>query len=148
MRTFCGITTDGMLEYLAAIYRMSQLNERVATGALAEEMCVSPAAASSMLKRLDDSGLITRSSQDGILLTEQGRLAALQRLRRRRLIEVFLVQVMGYTWDQVDDEARRLENSISQSFEERIVALCNEPTREGRSGFHNSIADSISNEPS
>lgn len=129
MQTFCGLTTDGMLEYLAAIYKLAQANDRVTTSALADTMCVSPPAASSMLKRLQDSSFVERSAPDGITLTEQGRLAALQLIRRHRLLEVFLVEVMGFTWDQVDVEAHRLEHSVSAAFEDRMDRLCNYPTR-------------------
>lgn len=128
MQTFCGITTDGMLEYLAAIYKLGSNRERVTTSALSEQMNVSAAAASSMLKRLDESEFIIRSNAEGITLTEQGRLAALQMIRRHRLLEVFLIHVMGYTWDQVDGEAHRLEHAISASFEDRMDELCNYPT--------------------
>jgi DtxR family Mn-dependent transcriptional regulator len=132
MQTFCGITTDGMLDYLAAIFKLGEAQSRngdkVTTSALAELMHVSPAAASSMLKRLEESNFVERSSVDGITLTEQGRLAALQLVRRHRLLEVFLVQVMGFTWDQVDVEAHRLEHAISSAFEERIDRLCGCPT--------------------
>jgi DtxR family transcriptional regulator, Mn-dependent transcriptional regulator len=132
MQTFCGITTDGMLDYLAAIYKLGETQgrsgDKVTTSALAEMMHVSPAAASSMLKRLEESNFAERSNVDGITLTEQGRLAALQLIRRHRLLEVFLVQVMGFTWDQVDLEAHRLEHSISSTFEDRIDALCAYPT--------------------
>jgi len=129
MRTFCGLTTDGMLDYLAAIFHLAQNADKVTTGALADRMLVSAAAASSMLKRLQDSGFVERSNADGITLTEQGRLAALQLIRRHRLLEVFLVEIMGYTWDQVDVEAHRLEHAISPNFEERIEQLCGHPQR-------------------
>ena len=128
MRTFCGLTTDGMLDYLAAIYRLSQSDDKVTTGALADTMCVTAAATSSMLKRLQDSGFVDRSSADGITLTEQGRIAALQLVRRHRLLEVFLIQTMGFTWDQVDLEAHRLEHAISPAFEQRMDELCGFPT--------------------
>lgn len=128
MQTFCGLTTDGMLEYLAAIYKLADKQERVTTSALAEMMCVSPPAASSMLKRLQDSGFVERSNSDGVTLTEQGMLAALQLIRRHRLLEVFLIQVMGFTWDQVEVEAHRLEHSISAAFEDRMDRLCGYPT--------------------
>jgi DtxR family Mn-dependent transcriptional regulator len=128
MRTFCGLTTDGMLDYLGAIYRLSQKDAKVTTSSLADTMCVTAAATSSMLKRLEDSSFVDRSNTDGITLTEQGVLAALQLVRRHRLLEVFLVKVMGYTWDQVDAEAHRLEHSISPAFEERMDQLCNYPS--------------------
>jgi DtxR family Mn-dependent transcriptional regulator len=128
MQTFCGLTTDGMLDYLAAIYELGEVHDRVTTSVLSEHMNVSPAATSSMLKRLEESSFVDRSAADGIRLTEQGRLAALQLLRRHRLLEVFLVQVMEYTWDQVEVEAHRLEHAISLSFEERMDILCGYPT--------------------
>ena len=131
MQTFCGITTDGMLDYLAAIYRLGHGEngpERVTTSALAERMHVSAAAARSMLKRLEESAFVERSNVDGIVLAEQGRLAALQLIRRHRLLEVFLVQVMGYTWDQVDVEAHRMEHAISAAFEEKMDCRCGYPT--------------------
>lgn len=129
MQTFCGLTTDGMLDYLAAIYKLDCEQERVTTGGLAVYMHVSAAAASSMLKRLEEGNFVQRSNADGILLTEQGRLAALQLIRRHRLLEVFLVKVMGYSWDQVNLEAQALQHSISALFEDRIDALCGYPTR-------------------
>lgn len=132
MQTFCGITTDGMLDYLATIYKLGGQRERasdkVTTSALAEKMHVSPAAVSSMLKRLEESGFVGRSTVDGIMLTEQGELAALQLIRRHRLLEVFLVRVMGYTWDQVDAEAHRMQHAISAAFEDRMDRLCGYPT--------------------
>lgn len=81
-----------------------------------------------MLKRLQDTGFAERSNSDGITLTEQGVLAALQLVRRHRLLEVFLIEVMGFTWDQVAAEAHRLEHSISSAFEDRMDRLCNYPT--------------------
>lgn len=128
MQTFCGITTDGMLDYLAAIQKLSSQSDKVTTSALAERMHVSPAATSSMLKRLEETNFIDRSTSDGITLTEQGRLAAMQLIRRHRLLEVYLIEVMGYTWDQVDVEAHGLQHAISSYFEERMDELCNYPT--------------------
>ncbi|MBV7329061.1 metal-dependent transcriptional regulator [Chloroflexi bacterium TSY] len=136
MQTFCGITTDGMLDYLAAIYRLGQSTYsekpeqqiRVTTSVLAEYMHVSSAAASSMLKRLEESHFVTRSTAGGIMLTKQGRLAALQLIRRHRLLEVFLMKVMGFTWDQVDVESHRLEHAISMAFEDKMDQLCGYPT--------------------
>lgn len=128
MQTFCGLITDGMLDYLAAIYRLSLEHSKVTTSTLAESLYVSPAAVSSMLKRLEETGHIERSTAEGIVLTEQGRLASLQSVRRHRLLEVFLVEVMGFTWDQVHSEAARLEHAISGAFETRMFELCGRPT--------------------
>lgn len=132
METFCGITTDGMLDYLTAIYKLKNNLEtgptKVTTTMLAERMHVSPAAASSMSKRLEDFGFVERSQPDGIMLSEQGRLAAMQMVRRHRLLEVFLLQVMEFTWDQVDVEAHRMEHAVSSAFEDRMDRLCGYPT--------------------
>ncbi|MXX25635.1 MAG: metal-dependent transcriptional regulator [Caldilineaceae bacterium SB0668_bin_21] len=128
MRTFCNIITDGMLDYLVAIYELGETNDRISTSVLAQKMEVTPAAASSMTKRLTETGHVVRTAQAGIQLTDQGRLAALQLLRRHRLLEVFLIEVMGFTWDQVKAEAMRLEHAISPEFEKRMEILCNFPT--------------------
>ena len=128
MRTFCNIITDGMLDYLVAIYELSETTDRISTSVLAQKMEVSPAAASSMTKRLTETGHVVRSVRTGVQLTDQGRLAALQLLRRHRLLEVFLIEVMGFTWDQVKAEAMRLEHAISAEFEKRMEILCNFPT--------------------
>lgn len=132
MQTFCGITTDGMSDYLATIYRISQDDSgtpnKVTTSSLAEKMHVSTAAASSMLKRLEESGFVRRSGQDGVTLEKQGHLAAMQLIRRHRMLEVFLMQVMNFTWDQVDVEAHRLEHAISTEFVDRMDQICGYPT--------------------
>ena len=128
MRTYCNIITDGMLDYLVAIYELGETNDRISTSVLAQKMEVTPAAASSMTKRLTETGHVVRTAQAGIQLTDQGRLAALQLLRRHRLLEVFLIEVMGFTWDQVKAEAMRLEHAISPEFEKRMEILCNFPT--------------------
>ncbi len=117
-----------MLDYLANIYKLDEQEHKVTTGALADRMHVSAAASSSMLKRLEEAALIERSGADGVTLTEQGRLAALQLVRRHRLLEVFLMEIMGFSWDQVDVEAHRLEHSVSAAFEERMDTLCGYPT--------------------
>ena len=128
MRTFCNIITDGMLDYLVAIYELSETHDRISTSVLAQKMEVSSAAASSMTKRLTETGHVVRAARTGIQLTDQGRIAALQLLRRHRLLEVFLIEVMGFTWDQVKSEAMRLEHAISAEFEKRMEVLCNYPT--------------------
>lgn len=117
-----------MQDYLGAIYQLSRCQQKVTTSGLAEIMAVSAPAASSMLKRLEDAGFIDRSSSGGVKLTEQGRLSAMQLIRRHRLLEVFLVEIMDYTWDQVTAEAHRLEHAISPDFEDRIDKLCGYPT--------------------
>lgn len=132
MQTVYESTTDGMLDYLAAIYRLSGAADgalhKITTTRVAEKMNVSSAAASSMLKRLETLGFVQRSGVDGVKLEPQGRLVALQLIRRHRLLEVFLMQVMKFGWDQVDAESHRLEHAISPGFVDRIDELCGYPT--------------------
>lgn len=132
MQTVYESTTDGMLDYLATIYRLSGAADgalnKITTTRVAEKMQVSAAAVSSMLKRLEALGFVQRSGVDGVKLEPQGRLAALQLIRRHRLLEVFLMQIMKFSWDQVDVESHRLEHAISMGFVERMDALCGYPT--------------------
>lgn len=125
-------TTDGMLDYLATIYRLSGGSDgaanKITTTRVAEKMQVSAAAVSSMLKRLETLGFVQRSGVDGVKLEPQGRLAALQLIRRHRLLEVFLMQIMKFSWDQVDAESHRLEHAISMGFVDRMDELCGFPT--------------------
>lgn len=83
---------------------------------------------SSMLKRLEESGFVECFKCRRYCACRTGPPAVPQLIRRHRLLEVFLVQVMGYTWNQVDAEAHRMEHAISAAFEEKIDHLCGYPT--------------------
>ena len=81
-----------------------------------------------MVRRLADQGLLTHEPYRGVRLTAQGRRGALRTLRRHRVIEAYLVQALGYGWDQVHDEAERLEHSASDDLIDRMARAIGEPT--------------------
>ena len=123
--------TDTVEDYLKVIYNLSAGNKRVNTGSIAAELGVSPASVTDMLQRLagDDPPLLDYQKHQGAALTEQGNRAALEIIRHHRLLELFLHEVLGYSWDQVHAEADRLEHFISEEFEERVAAVLGDPQR-------------------
>ena len=89
---------------------------------------MSAPAVSKMMRRLSELRLITHTPYQGVTLTRAGEKLALEIIRHHRLIELYLVQAMGYSWDAVHEEAERLEHHISEEFEERMDALLGHPT--------------------
>ena len=83
-----------------------------------------------MLRKLQSAGLLQYTPYYGATLTPRGRAIALKILRRHRLIELFLHRIMGYGWEQVHDEAERMEHAVSDFFVERIDALMNYPSKD------------------
>ena len=96
-------------------------------GRLATAMGVVPGTATTMVKALADSGLVDYSPRTGVRLTEAGSQLALHVLRRHRLVELFLVRVVGLDWSEVHDEAEELEHVISDKVLEKIDALLGHP---------------------
>ncbi|WP_287409800.1 metal-dependent transcriptional regulator, partial [Oceanithermus sp.] len=88
----------------------------VTTQALAQRMGVRPASVTGMLKKLASLGLVDYAPYRGVTLTEAGRAVALEVLRHHRLIETYLAEALGYDWDEVHEEAERLEHHISEAF--------------------------------
>lgn len=115
--------------YLKAIYELQQGSGRVTTSALADKLQVAPASVTGMLKKLAEGRprLVKYERHQGVLLTPAGEKIALEVIRHHRLIEKYLHEALGYTWDQVDAEAERLEHVISEEFEDRIAALLGHP---------------------
>jgi len=118
--------------YLKAIYhaqsRLEGARELVPMGQLSSALGVVPGTATTMVKTLADSGLVVYEPYSGVRLTAAGtRLAALV-LRRHRLIELFLVQVMGMSWAEVHDEAEQLEHAVSDRLIERIDEMLGRPS--------------------
>ena len=103
-------------------------SESVSTGELAAALEVSPGTVTSMLKTLADSGLVTYKPYEGMRLTKSGRKLALRMLRRHRLIELFLVQTLNLTWDQVHEEAEHMEHSVSDFLVDRIDEYLDHPS--------------------
>lgn len=115
-------------EYLEAIYNMSAENEVVIGARLAEKFGVSAPTVTEMLKRLVRNGYVEMDNKRQVTLTEAGNQAAEAVLRRHRLTERFLADMLGMQWHQVHEEAGRLEHFISGAVEERVIASLNNPT--------------------
>lgn len=118
-----------MREYLAEIYRLQEDTETVSTTSLAERLNVSPPAVPRMLKRLKSAGLVKHIPYQGVELSDRGRVEALKELRRHRLLEVFLVEVMGFTWDQAHDHSHDLGVGLTDAVAERMSEMTNHPQR-------------------
>lgn len=116
-------------DYLKAIYELQQAPGRVGTSALAEHLHVSPASVTGMLQKLAEERprLVDYGLRQGVLLTAAGRKIALAVIRHHRLLESYLADALGYDWDQVHDEAERLEHVISEAFEDKINDLLGHP---------------------
>jgi len=116
-------------DYLKAIFKLeSDMDGKgVPTSKLAKEMDVSNASVTNMVKRLSGLGMVTYESYYGSRLTGTGRKIALEMIRHHRLLELYLAEMLGYTWDQVHDEAEKLEHHISEKFEDKISELLNDP---------------------
>lgn len=120
--------TASVEDYLKAIFaRQGEGEERVKTKEIADDLEVSLPSVSGMIKTLAADGLVDYQPYRGVRLTEDGRRAALKVIRNHRLIEVFLVQTLDYSWDEVHDEADRLEHVVSDLLVERIDAYLNFP---------------------
>jgi len=121
--------SESTQDYLKAIYELSQQGEPTSTNQLAERLNVAPASVTGMLKRLAgmQPSLVAYQKHHGVTLTEEGRQISLQIIRKHRLIELFLVKNLGYGWDEVHEEAERLEHAVSFRFCERLARLLDEP---------------------
>ncbi len=117
-------------DYLKVIYVLESEGSGATTNNIAEMMEVSSASVTNMLKRLAGLNLIEHKSYKGAKLTDAGRKIALEILRHHRLLELYLQEIMGYSWDEVHDEAEKLEHHISEQFEDKIAELLNHPTHD------------------
>lgn len=121
--------TQSIEDYLKAIYKLEQKAEGgVSTTSLAREMDVTNASVTNMLKRLSKLGMVNYQSYYGTTLTDSGEKIALEMIRHHRLLELYLKEMLGYSWDEVHDEAEKLEHVISEQFEDKIAELLNHPT--------------------
>jgi len=115
-------------EYLETIYNMNMEDEVVIGARLAEKFGVAPPSVTEMLKRLVRDGYVEMDNKRQVTLTEAGNAAAEAVLRRHRLTERFLVDMLGMQWHQVHEEACRLEHFISGAVEARVIASLHNPT--------------------
>ncbi|WP_420640930.1 metal-dependent transcriptional regulator [Candidatus Leptofilum sp.] len=118
-----------MREYLAEIYRLQEDSPTVSTTSLAERLQVSAPAVPRMLKRLRNAGYVKHKPYQGIELTPRGREEALRELRRHRILEVFLVNVMGFTWDEAHEHADDMGKGLNNTITERMAEMTNNPSR-------------------
>jgi DtxR family Mn-dependent transcriptional regulator len=124
------MATSTVENYLKQLYLQQHAADggRVAVGRLATAMGVVPGTATSMVKALSDSGLVEYEPRGGVRLTSRGEQLALHVLRRHRLVELFLVKVLGLDWSVVHEEADSLEHAVSDRVLERMDALLGHPT--------------------
>ncbi len=117
-------------DYLKVIFTIQEENAVVTTTDIARTMNVSAASVTGMIKRLDRMKLVVHESYKGVKLTGAGEKIALEIIRHHRLLETYLREIMGYSWEQMHAEAEHLEHHISEDFEERIDALLGYPTHD------------------
>ena len=122
--------TPAIEDYLKAIYQLEQ--EEPAAGSvtgqrIAERLGVASPSVTNMIKRLSELGLVQHERYRGVELSDAGERIALEMVRHHRLLERYLVEALGYRWDEVHDEAERLEHHISEALEARMAAALGDP---------------------
>jgi DtxR family Mn-dependent transcriptional regulator len=129
-RTHAPVNTESVDDYLKAILELSgPAEERVAGHALAQRLGIRAASVTGMLQKLaaQSPSFVKYEKHHGVRLTAPGKTRALEVLRRHRLLERFLHDLLGYSWDEVHEEAERLEHFISERLEDRIAAQLGDP---------------------
>ncbi|MEN9563300.1 MAG: hypothetical protein RIR73_1544, partial [Chloroflexota bacterium] len=126
------IASRSTQDYLKRIYTLTKDGSPASTNDLARELNIKPASVTGMIQKLaaEKPALVEYQKHQGVTLTSAGKRAALEVIRHHRLIETWLVQTLGYSWDEVHEEAERLEHVISEDFERRIAAAMGHPTRD------------------
>ena len=119
--------TPNKEDYLKCIYEISTLEEKITNKEIAARMHVSPPAVTEMLKKLSSEGFISKENQKGYLLTELGLQQVSDLYRKHRLIEVFLIKNLGYTPEEIHEEAEVLEHTVSDHFIEQLEKLLDYP---------------------
>jgi len=123
------MATSTVEDYLKRIYLEQQAapEARVPTGQIAQALTVTPGTATAMIKTLADSGWVDHEPYAGVRLTQAGKALATRVIRRHRLVELFLVEVMGMNWSEVHSEAEVLEHAVSERLIERIDEMLGRP---------------------
>ena len=116
-------------DYLKTIYELQQRDSPVTTSVLAKRMGYAPASVTGMLQKMSVNSpiLVKYTSHKGVVLTSTGEKIALEIMRHHRLIELYLIEALGYKSDQVHDEAEKLEHVISEELEDRIAVFLGDP---------------------
>lgn len=124
-------TSSSIEDYVKVIYSYTEWQDKPITStALALRLGVANSSVSEMVRKLKDQGLVDHQPYSAIRLTASGLALALAMVRRHRLLETFLVQELGYSWDEVHDEAERLEHAVSETYIERMSAKLGHPVRD------------------
>lgn len=122
--------SHAMEDYLKAAYRLKMDGKPATTQLLADELGVSGPSVTNMVKRLDEMRLLRHTRYQGVELTPAGERIALEVVRHHRLLELYLAETLGYPWDQVHEEAEKLEHHISEELEARMDLALGYPTRD------------------
>jgi len=119
--------SEAIEDFLKAVYLLQQEHERVQTSQLADALAITAPSTTEMAKKLARAKLVSHEPYRGIRLTPAGERVALEIVRHHRLIELFLVKTLGYSWDEVHEEAERLEHAMSDRLTERIAEYLGDP---------------------
>jgi DtxR family transcriptional regulator, Mn-dependent transcriptional regulator len=114
-------------EALKAAYRLTKDGEGAHTGALAESLGISPGTVTATVKRLAERGLLDHRPYRGVALTPAGRRAAVAAIRRHRIVERFLSDMLGYAWNEADRFAGAFEHDLPQEVEDRMFVALDRP---------------------
>lgn len=119
--------SEAIEDFLKTVYLLQQEQERVQTSVLAEMLHITAPSTTEMAKKLAKANLVVHEPYRGIRLTPAGERVALEMVRNHRLLELFLVRALGYTWDEVHEEAERLEHAVSDRLIHRIAEYLGNP---------------------
>ena len=122
-----GLTHQAIEDYVKTISSLALEESPVSTSRIAVARSVKPASATSMIQRLARLHLVNYEKHYGVTLTESGEKLALEVIRHHRLLELYLMEALGFEWDEVHEQADILEHVISEKLEERIAAALNYP---------------------
>jgi DtxR family Mn-dependent transcriptional regulator len=117
-------------DYLKAVFALTRRDEAATTSALAESLGVQPSSVTGMIKRLAGEGLLEHVPYRGVHLTDPGHREALRILRRHRILETYLTHRLGFSWDDVHDEAERLEHAASDRLIEAMAEALDDPSHD------------------
>lgn len=117
-------------DYLKAIYGLCEAGDAASTSAIATALDIQPASVTGMIKRMAEAGFLEHIPYRGVRLTERGTREALRVLRRHRILETYLCERLGFTWDDVHEEAERLEHAASDRLVEQMAAALAFPSHD------------------
>ena len=114
--------------YLKNIYELSVSEAKVTTSLLADRLGIAPASVTGMIKKLSKKGFLRHIPYKGVVVTEKGKRSALKIIRKHRLWEMFLVEVLHFSWDTIHEEAEAFEHIMSDKMENKIDEVLGFPT--------------------